>query len=196
MKRIGLEKRDYYFSPLPDTPFSLGLAIPSDYGDYQVGVKDVVNERFLTYTSYGSQGNPLDDYFRDPEWKLHPQWYVFHAECFLYSYICIFRRAGVLSLWTWGKDSVEALFSCILYSIGELGFPVNVVSILDGSSKNHVSVLRLTSTLPIQYNRQYTNLRMGNISSTIVKVVGADHHWERAVKKLYSDTGVRVALRN
>lgn len=74
MRRVGVEKRDYYYSPLPGTPFSLGLAIPADYGDYQIGVKDVVNERFLTYTSYNTQGNPLDDYFRDPGWRLHPDW--------------------------------------------------------------------------------------------------------------------------
>lgn len=72
MRRVGTEKRDYYISPFPDTSFSIGLAIPSKYGDYQIGVGDEVQKSF-------HQGIPLERYFKDEngkdkEWKIHPEW--------------------------------------------------------------------------------------------------------------------------
>ena len=32
MRRISQEVQDFYFAPLPHTPFSLGLVLPHDYG--------------------------------------------------------------------------------------------------------------------------------------------------------------------
>lgn len=32
MRRISQEYQDFYFAPLPHTPFSLGLVLPHDYG--------------------------------------------------------------------------------------------------------------------------------------------------------------------
>lgn len=76
IRRVGTEKRDFYISPLPDTPFSIGIAVPSDYGHYQIAVGDEVQKSF-------HQGNPLDRYFKDKpgkedakerEWSIRPDW--------------------------------------------------------------------------------------------------------------------------
>lgn len=74
MRRVWTDKRNYYFSPLPGTPFSIGLAIPSDYGDNQIAVGDVIKKNF-------HQGIPLYKFLmdkdkKDNEWKIHPDWLV------------------------------------------------------------------------------------------------------------------------
>ena len=36
MRRITVREQDYYYHNMPNTPFSLGIALPSQYGKYQV----------------------------------------------------------------------------------------------------------------------------------------------------------------
>ena len=65
-KRATLRTLDYFYHPLQNTPFSLGIALPQDYGKYRmVGKIDVANVREnskQTANSYSrkGQGNTLD----------------------------------------------------------------------------------------------------------------------------------------
>ena len=46
-KRATLRTLDYFYHPLVNTPFTLGIALPQEYGKWRVDGKiDVVNARF------------------------------------------------------------------------------------------------------------------------------------------------------
>lgn len=68
MRRISQENYDYYFEPLPNTPFSLGLAIPSEYGNTWIKVGDEVKRNL-------HMGMNMSDFFVGDNWKVHPEWY-------------------------------------------------------------------------------------------------------------------------
>lgn len=70
MRRISQENYDYYFEPLPNTPFSLGLAIPSEYGNTWIKVGDEVKRNL-------HMGMNMSDFFVGDNWKVHPDWYVY-----------------------------------------------------------------------------------------------------------------------
>ena len=36
MKRVGQLRRKYYYSPIENSPFTVVVAIPADYGNYRV----------------------------------------------------------------------------------------------------------------------------------------------------------------
>lgn len=66
-RRISKETYDYYFAPLNSTPFSVGIAIPSTYGRYQIGVGDQIQKNKHT-------GIRIEKYFDGNNWKVHPKW--------------------------------------------------------------------------------------------------------------------------
>lgn len=68
MRRVSKEVYDYYFTPLNNTPFSIGLAFPRTYGHYSLKVEDVIKK-------YKHTGIKLIDFFKG-NWKIHPKWYV------------------------------------------------------------------------------------------------------------------------
>lgn len=74
MRRIALENYNYYYAPLPSTPFSLGLAIPV-YGNTYIKYENVVSK----YTHLGIN---MTEFFAGQNWKLHPEWYEI-AVCIL-----------------------------------------------------------------------------------------------------------------
>lgn len=55
---------DYYFTPISDTPFSLGVAIPSDYGSgaTKINITESINELNVS------------DYFAGENWKVNKEW--------------------------------------------------------------------------------------------------------------------------
>lgn len=68
MRRLSQERYDYYFAPLPNTPFSMGLAIPSTYGNTLIKVGDEVRRNL-------NVGVNMSEFFVGENWKIHPDWY-------------------------------------------------------------------------------------------------------------------------
>lgn len=69
MRRLSQETYDFYYAPLPNTPFSLGLAIPSGYGNTWIKVGDEVRRNL-------HMGVNMSDFFVGDNWKVHPEWWV------------------------------------------------------------------------------------------------------------------------
>ncbi|XP_076262378.1 ca[2+] channel Muscle-specific alpha2/delta subunit isoform X2 [Rhynchophorus ferrugineus] len=65
-KRVSEEYYDYYFSPLENTPFSIAIALPSNYGNYSLEVGDEIQKNRHT-------GENLTSFFKG-KWKIHPRW--------------------------------------------------------------------------------------------------------------------------
>lgn len=65
MRRISPENQDYFYAPLPNTPFSLGLVLPSKYGKTWIKVGDEVKR---------NQHLNITHYFFGQNWKIHPDW--------------------------------------------------------------------------------------------------------------------------
>ncbi|XP_046388068.1 voltage-dependent calcium channel unc-36-like isoform X2 [Ischnura elegans] len=67
MRRVTNEVRNYYYTPLPGTPYTITLSLPSTYGLFKLEVKDKEEiERFK------KQGQTA--YFNDDNWKVHSDW--------------------------------------------------------------------------------------------------------------------------
>lgn len=43
-KRVGAEIRHYYYAPLNNTPFSIGLVLPHSYGNYWIKAGDEIRK--------------------------------------------------------------------------------------------------------------------------------------------------------
>lgn len=67
MRRVSQEKQDYYYAPLPNTPFALGIAVPSEYGNTWIKVGDEVKKN-------QHMGVNSADFFVGENWKIHPGW--------------------------------------------------------------------------------------------------------------------------
>uniref|UniRef100_A0A1B0CC93 Voltage-dependent calcium channel alpha-2/delta subunit conserved region domain-containing protein n=1 Tax=Lutzomyia longipalpis TaxID=7200 RepID=A0A1B0CC93_LUTLO len=67
MRRVSQEVQDYYFAPLANTPFSLGLALPHDYGNTWIKVGDEIKRN-------QHMGINISDFFVGENWKVHPDW--------------------------------------------------------------------------------------------------------------------------
>ncbi|XP_053958042.1 voltage-dependent calcium channel subunit alpha-2/delta-3 [Anastrepha ludens] len=67
MRRVSEEKQDYFFAPLPNTPFSLGIVLPSEYGKTWIKVgEEVLKNKHMKVN--------ISDYFVGENWKVHPGW--------------------------------------------------------------------------------------------------------------------------
>lgn len=67
MRRVSEEKQDYFFAPLPNTPFSLGIVLPSEYGKTWIKVgEEVMKNKHMKMN--------ISDYFVGDNWKVHPAW--------------------------------------------------------------------------------------------------------------------------
>eukprot|EP00096_Caligus_rogercresseyi_P006770 TRINITY_DN2360_c0_g1_i7.p1 TRINITY_DN2360_c0_g1~~TRINITY_DN2360_c0_g1_i7.p1 ORF type:complete len:691 (+),score=187.76 TRINITY_DN2360_c0_g1_i7:226-2298(+) len=111
MKRATVREQDYFYHPLINTPFSLGIALPRDYGRQRVSGKVDIS---LTKKN-------VSDWFTDSNWRIHPDW--------LY---CQYNYAGDEARefstpedtlrhflmrsqqrdWTWGTQKVQPLPKC------------------------------------------------------------------------------------
>jgi len=64
MKRATVRTQDYFYHPVSNTPFSLGIALPRDHGKYRVkGEIEVSLAKFN-----------ISDLFKGKSWRLHPDW--------------------------------------------------------------------------------------------------------------------------
>lgn len=86
MRRISQEDQDFYFAPLPHTPFSLGLVLPHDYGKiHSKYYSKVYNNSIIhsgnTWIKVGDEirrnqhmNVSISDFFVGQNWKVHPEW--------------------------------------------------------------------------------------------------------------------------
>ncbi|XP_011699951.1 PREDICTED: voltage-dependent calcium channel subunit alpha-2/delta-3-like, partial [Wasmannia auropunctata] len=65
-RRVNLEKRDYFYAPLPGTPFSLAVVIPN-YGTTWIKVGDEIRR-------IQNMNVNVSDYFVGDHWRVHPSW--------------------------------------------------------------------------------------------------------------------------
>lgn len=110
-KRATLRTLDYFYHPLVNTPFTLGIALPQEYGKWRVeGRIDVANSKVN-----------LSSVLEGADWRIHPDWVY-----------CQYNYAGdedkefatpeegmkhfVARMqnrkWTWGTPSVRPLPVC------------------------------------------------------------------------------------
>lgn len=67
MRRVSEEKQDYFFAPLPNTPFTLGIVMPSEYGKTWIKVgNEVYKNNYMNMS--------ISDFFVGENWKIHPDW--------------------------------------------------------------------------------------------------------------------------
>nr|XP_023018198.1 voltage-dependent calcium channel subunit alpha-2/delta-3-like [Leptinotarsa decemlineata] len=66
MRRVFEGVYDYYYTPIEDTPFTVGIAIPHKYGNYSLEVGDEILRNKHT-------GENLTSFFTG-KWKIHPKW--------------------------------------------------------------------------------------------------------------------------
>lgn len=134
-KRATVRTQDYFYHPLSNTPFTLGIALPRDYGKYRIkGEVEVTLAKFNSKSKIAIQNEanrPLkhvsfscfsvSDMFAGDHWRLHPDW-VF----------CEYNYAGTEGRefdspednmkhffvrtqqkdWTWGTPNVLPLPKC------------------------------------------------------------------------------------
>ncbi|XP_055904369.1 voltage-dependent calcium channel subunit alpha-2/delta-3 [Eupeodes corollae] len=67
MRRVSEEDQDYFYEPLVNTPFSLGLVVPSTYGKSWIKVGEEVKKNI-------HMGINISDFFVGDNWKIHPDW--------------------------------------------------------------------------------------------------------------------------
>ncbi|KAH8323327.1 hypothetical protein KR067_005091 [Drosophila pandora] len=67
MRRVSEEKQDYFFAPLPNTPFTLGIVMPTEYGKTWIKVgEEVLKNKHMKVN--------ISDFFVGENWKVHPDW--------------------------------------------------------------------------------------------------------------------------
>lgn len=67
MRRVTRAIYNYYFDHLEGTPFTVGIAIPQDYGNFAVEVGDVIQKNKHTSIQ-------ITDFFEGNDWRVHPKW--------------------------------------------------------------------------------------------------------------------------
>ncbi|XP_066590097.1 voltage-dependent calcium channel subunit alpha-2/delta-3 [Prorops nasuta] len=65
-RRVTKERRDYFFAPLPGTPFGLAVALPN-YGTTWIKVGDEISRNQKRRIN-------VADYFLGDQWRIHPGW--------------------------------------------------------------------------------------------------------------------------
>ncbi|KAG5312428.1 CA2D3 protein, partial [Acromyrmex insinuator] len=65
-RRVNLEKRDYFYAPLPGTPFSIAIVL-SNYGTTWIKVGDELRRN-------QNMNVNVSDYFVGDHWRIHPSW--------------------------------------------------------------------------------------------------------------------------
>ena len=68
-KRAIRMKRQYFWTAIKNTPFSLVITYPESYGDFrlQVRTEDEIHRMIL-------KGNNAKSFFSGNRWKIHPKW--------------------------------------------------------------------------------------------------------------------------
>ncbi|XP_046388062.1 voltage-dependent calcium channel subunit alpha-2/delta-3 isoform X1 [Ischnura elegans] len=67
MKRVSRLKRRYSYAPIANTPFTLVVAIPEQYGMYRVHAVEEIRRSH-------AEGTSVTKYFKGKKWRIHPDW--------------------------------------------------------------------------------------------------------------------------
>ncbi|XP_071450777.1 voltage-dependent calcium channel subunit alpha-2/delta-3 isoform X1 [Hetaerina americana] len=67
MKRVSRLRRRYYYAPIANTPFTLVVAIPEQYGMYRVHAVEEIRRSH-------AEGTSVTKYFKGKKWRIHPDW--------------------------------------------------------------------------------------------------------------------------
>lgn len=70
-KRVSRTKRQYYWTAIPNSPFTLVITYPEQYGLYRVQIRyeDEIHR-------IHAKGNDVLSFFNGRHWKIHPDWYI------------------------------------------------------------------------------------------------------------------------
>lgn len=68
MRRVHFNKRHYYYTFIPGTPFEIVVALPDVYGLNRVEAK-------LDIKRTHARGKKASDFFKGRRWKIHPNWF-------------------------------------------------------------------------------------------------------------------------
>lgn len=70
-KRVSRLKRQYYWTAIPHSPFSLVVTYPEPYGSNRVQIRyeDEIHR-------IHAKGNDVLSFFEGSRWRVHPDWYV------------------------------------------------------------------------------------------------------------------------
>lgn len=68
-KRVSRTKRLYFWTGIPDTPYTLVIAYPENYGAnrIQVRTEDEIHR-------IHAKGSNILTFFNGSKWKIHPDW--------------------------------------------------------------------------------------------------------------------------
>ncbi|XP_038109214.1 voltage-dependent calcium channel subunit alpha-2/delta-4 isoform X2 [Culex quinquefasciatus] len=64
MKRVTLRPQKYFYGPIEGTPFSLGIALPDNYGIHELNAQQEIRHSHTNVT----------EHFQNNNWKVHPDW--------------------------------------------------------------------------------------------------------------------------
>ena len=85
MKRVTVREQEYFYYNISNTPFTLGIVMPSKYGKYRVsgGLElnqnrhidgEIINGVIQNFLKNSKIFNLANKIFPDDRWKLHPDW--------------------------------------------------------------------------------------------------------------------------
>ncbi|XP_059474335.1 voltage-dependent calcium channel subunit alpha-2/delta-3-like isoform X2 [Neocloeon triangulifer] len=66
-RRLTVETRDFFYSPVSGTPFSLGVSLPPNYGTFSIEIGD-------KFRKMEKAGITSANYFHGNNWRVHPDW--------------------------------------------------------------------------------------------------------------------------
>jgi voltage-dependent calcium channel alpha-2/delta-3 len=68
-RRVTRQTRDLYYRGIDDTPFTLVISIPTQFGKYRLQTR---SEDEIHRDSV--KGTNVLNFFSGPRWKIHPDW--------------------------------------------------------------------------------------------------------------------------
>ena len=78
MKRVTIREQNYFYHNISNTPFTLGIAFPSKYGQFRVtGGTEITRNKAdggTVVVDHSLTFSPAGKVFGSDRWKLHPDW--------------------------------------------------------------------------------------------------------------------------
>lgn len=69
-KRVSQLKRQYFWTGIKDTPFTLVITYPHEYGVNRIQIKSAEDEIHRLH----ARGDNIVNYFQGQRWRIHPEW--------------------------------------------------------------------------------------------------------------------------
>ena len=79
MKRVTIREQNYFYHNISNTPFTLGIAFPSKYGQFRVtGGTEITRNKadggWIEISNHLNSFSTAAKVFSSDRWKLHPDW--------------------------------------------------------------------------------------------------------------------------